>query len=341
MVKIAIVGGSSNVGSEVHDALVARGKHEIILLSRKLAPGVQWVKTDYEVAHLTKILGGVETVLSFVSGPADPTNTSQSDTQKNLIDACIQAGVKRFAPSEWATSKFDHLFWYSFKQVTRDYLAEVNKEKKVRIIPDVILKVSAHKIQVLEYCLFQPGLFTNYLTYPFSSSKHVTQLETPVDFNQCRALVVDGGEDVPLTFTTAQDLARVVALAVEYEGEWPLVGGIKGAEITVRQLISLGEKIRDKPFAIEKLKKEDLEASKVTSSWTLEVKHPSIPPETRKAVAASLLSGILLGFSAGCFNTSSEWNQLLPDFKFTQPGEFLSQAWKSIEAGENVVFDEY
>ncbi|KAI8238394.1 hypothetical protein K4K54_000007 [Colletotrichum sp. SAR 10_86] len=330
MVKIAIVGGSSNVGSEVHDALVARGKHEIILLSRKdapaqkLAPGVQWVKTDYEVDHLTKILGGVETVLSFVSGPADPTNTSQSDTQKNLIDACIQAGVKRFAPSEWATSKFDHLFWYSFKQVTRDYLAEVNKEKKV-----------------LEYCLFQPGLFTNYLTYPFSSSKHVTQLETPVDFKQCRALVVDGGEDVPLTFTTAQDLARVVALAVEYEGEWPLVGGIKGAEITVRQLIALGEKVRGKPFAIEKLKKEDLEASKVTSSWTLEVKHPSIPPETRKAVAASLLSGILLGFSAGCFNTSSEWNQLLPDFKFTQPEEFLSQAWKSIEAGENVVFDEY
>ncbi|KAF4832383.1 Oxidoreductase BOA1 [Colletotrichum tropicale] len=330
MVKIAIVGGSSNVGSEVHDALVARGKHEIILLSRKdapaqkLAPGVQWVKTDYEVAHLTKILDGVETVLSFVSGPADPTNTSQSDTQKSLIDACIQAGVKRFAPSEWATSKFDHLFWYSFKQVTRDYLAEVNKEKKV-----------------LEYCLFQPGLFTNYLTYPFSSSKHVTQLETPVDFNQCRALVVDGGEDVPLTFTTAQDLAKVVALAVEYEGDWPRVGGIKGSEITTGQLIALGERIRGKPFAVEKLKKKDLEAGKVTSSWTLEVRHPSIPPETRKAVAASLLSGILLGFSAGCFNTSAEWNQLLPDFRFTQPEEFLSQAWKSIEAGENVVFNEY
>ncbi|KAH0431623.1 NmrA-like family protein [Colletotrichum camelliae] len=330
MVKIAIVGGSSNVGQEVHDALVARGKHEIILLSRKdaptqkLAPGVQWVKTDYEVAHLTKIFKGVETVLSFVSGPADPTNTSQSDTQKKLIDACIQAGVKRFAPSEWATSKFDHLFWYSFKQVTRDYLAEVNNEKKV-----------------LEYSLFQPGLFTNYLTYPFSSSKHVTQLETPVDFNQCRALVVDGSEDAPLTFTTAQDLARIVALAVEYKGEWPLVGGIKGAEITMGQLIALGEKIRGKPFAIEKLKEEDLEASKVISSWTLEVKHPSIPPETRKAVAASLTSGILLGFSAGCFNTSAEWNQLLPEFKFTQPEAFLSQAWKSIDAGEDVIFDEY
>ncbi|KAJ5008553.1 Oxidoreductase BOA1 [Colletotrichum sp. SAR 10_66] len=327
MVKIAIVGGSSNVGSEVHDALVARGKHEIFLLSRKdapsqkLAPGVQWVKTNYDVAHLTKILGGVETVLSFVSGPADPTNTSQSDTQKNLIDACIQAGVKRFAPSEWATSKFDHLFWYAYKQVTRDYLLEVNKEKKV--------------------CLFQPGWFTNYLTYPFSSSKHITQLETPVDFNQCRALVVDGGEDVPLTLITAQDLARVVSLAVEYEGEWPVVGGIKGAEITMGQLIALGERIRGKPFAVEKLKKEDLETGKVTSSWTLELKHPSIPPETRKAVAASLVSGILLGFSAGCFNTSSEWNQLLPDFKFTQPEEFLSQAWKSIDAGEDVVFDEY
>lgn len=56
--------------------------------------------------------------------------------------------------------------------------------------------------------------------------------------------MIDGGEDDILTLTTSQDVAKVVALAIEHEGEWPLVSGIKGGEITVGQLIALGEKIR-------------------------------------------------------------------------------------------------
>jgi hypothetical protein len=41
----------------------------------------------------------VHTVLSFVVTTADP----EGIVQKVLIDASIDAGVKRFAPSEWAT----------------------------------------------------------------------------------------------------------------------------------------------------------------------------------------------------------------------------------------------
>lgn len=29
-------------------------------------------------------------------------------------------------------AKFEHMFWYSFKKEARDYLAQVNREKKVR-----------------------------------------------------------------------------------------------------------------------------------------------------------------------------------------------------------------
>ena len=46
-----------------------------------------------------EILRGVHTVLSFIVTALDPGNVSQ----KNLIDAAIRVGVKRFAPSEWAT----------------------------------------------------------------------------------------------------------------------------------------------------------------------------------------------------------------------------------------------
>lgn len=63
-------------------------------------PQVTWVKTDYkDPQRLEEILQGVHTVLSFIVVHLDLGNVSQ----KNLIDAAVQAGVKRFAPSEWAS----------------------------------------------------------------------------------------------------------------------------------------------------------------------------------------------------------------------------------------------
>jgi hypothetical protein len=47
--------------------------------------------------ELVEALQGVHTVLSFIQLMKDVNNQSQ----KNLIDAAIIAGVKRFAPSEW------------------------------------------------------------------------------------------------------------------------------------------------------------------------------------------------------------------------------------------------
>ena len=47
---------------------------------------------------LVELLKGFDVVLSFLIAHLDVGNV----TQKNLIHACIEAGVKRFAPSEWA-----------------------------------------------------------------------------------------------------------------------------------------------------------------------------------------------------------------------------------------------
>lgn len=61
--------------------------------------GVTWAKTDYsDKKLLSSILDGVHTVLSFVGGSQDPGSVNQ----KNLIDAAVTAGVRRFAPSEWS-----------------------------------------------------------------------------------------------------------------------------------------------------------------------------------------------------------------------------------------------
>jgi len=62
-------------------------------------PGVAWRAINYNDKNdLVEVLRGIHTVLSFVNQlVADHNNNSQ----KNLIDASIAAGVKRFAPSEY------------------------------------------------------------------------------------------------------------------------------------------------------------------------------------------------------------------------------------------------
>jgi len=66
----------------------------------KGADGVTWVKADYnDTSLLVQALQGVHTLLCFITPQSDPGNVSQ----KNLIDAAVKAGVKRYAPSEWAS----------------------------------------------------------------------------------------------------------------------------------------------------------------------------------------------------------------------------------------------
>jgi len=72
------------------------------------------------------------TVLSFIQLLSDPEDVSQ----KNLIDACVAAGVRRFAPSEWGSRGVEHLPWWSGKANIRKHLEDINRYEKVhRISP--------------------------------------------------------------------------------------------------------------------------------------------------------------------------------------------------------------
>jgi hypothetical protein len=123
--------------------------------------------------------------------------------------------------------------WYAGKQEVRDYLQNLNKEKKV-----------------LEYCLFHAGLFVNYFVNPYKTAKHVHPFQLQFDFNNRRAIVIDGTDGGPINLITIKDFTSVIAQAVDYEGEWPLVGGIRGDTLTVAELVALGEKIRMSPFEV-------------------------------------------------------------------------------------------
>lgn len=162
-------------------------------------------------------------------------------------------------------------------------------------------------------------------------------------------ILVDGDDGIRITLTAVQDIARVVARAVEYEGEWPVVGGIQGSNISIGEFIALGERIRGGslsynftyikicpdslspgglPFTIERVKAEDLEAGAWETSWTPTVDHPSIPPEQAVVASKYMTSRILLAVNAGSYAVPDQWNNLLPDFEFTPVEKFLTDAWK-------------
>lgn len=98
--------------------------------------------------------------------------------------------------------------------------------------------------KILEYTLFQPGLFLDYLAFPHKTTKHIDPLQSVFDFQNCRAIVVDGHEDAVMVLTSASDLSTVIARTVDHKGEWPEIGGIRGNRMTFSQIIEIGERVR-------------------------------------------------------------------------------------------------
>ncbi|KAH8822016.1 hypothetical protein F5884DRAFT_769710 [Xylogone sp. PMI_703] len=313
MVKVAIAGGSGQVSQEIIDALLESKKHHITVLSRKeapkaMTPGIHWQTVDYNNKEdLVQALQGIHTLLSFVQILSDP----DQKPQMNLIDAAIAAGVKRFAPSEYGSKDTVDMAWWHGKEVIRTYLKEVNKDKKV-----------------LEYTLFQPGLFLDYLAYPYKTSKHVHPLQSIFDFEHRRAVIVEGHEDAIMTLTTVADVAAVVARAVDYEGEWPATGGIRGNRVTFEQVLEIGRRVRGRAFTVDKVKIEDLEAGNLKTSWGLEAVHQAVAADQAAAMLRAVVIGMLLSSSKGAWDISDEWNRILPDYEFTPIEGFLTKVWE-------------
>lgn len=220
----------------------------------------------------------------------------------------------------------------------REYLLEVNKDSKA-----------------IEYTLFQPGLFLDYLAFPHKTSKHIAPLQTVFDFQNARALVVEGHEDAAVTFTSAKDLAGVIARAIEHDGEWPSVGGIQGNRVTFSQLLDIGARVRGafffsrpcqrarankqcwktgRPFAVEKVKLEDLEAGKLQTSWLLGEKHKAVVEEQAEFITRQVTIGMLLSSAKGAWDVSDGMSRLFPDYKFADIEAFLTNVWGSKPVGQ-------
>ncbi|KAK2756650.1 hypothetical protein FQN54_005095 [Arachnomyces sp. PD_36] len=313
MTVIAVAGGRGNVGPHILDALIARNRHKIIILSRRTTteppkPGIAEQKhVNYEdLDCLTAALEGVEVVISFILPFADKDGLAQ----KTLIDASIKAGVRRFAPSEWALGPNSNNPFYQMRNDIRRYLESVNSPK----------------LQ-LEYTCFQPGLFLDYFTYPMQSAKHMKITQHYIDFETRQAILVGDG-DQPVTFTLIDDLAQVVAGAIEYEGAWPADGGVAGWQTTPAELVRLGERLRGgQKFTIHRVNKADLDDGNLTSPWCPVLEHPAIPKEHLEPMSRKINIQAMKGVVEGEWAVEEDWNRLLPEFRFSDPVAFLEKWW--------------
>ncbi|KIW77144.1 hypothetical protein Z517_09590 [Fonsecaea pedrosoi CBS 271.37] len=309
MVSVVLAGGSGGLGREVLLAIRATGKHHVKVFSRKPCPdiadlGVEVVQVDYaDPEHLASSLNGVHTVLSFV------LDNETCNVQRPLVDACVKAGVRRFAPSEWAWAP-DGNPVFRYKENMRKYLEEINTP-----------------VQKLEYTLFQPGWFMNYLTYPRSSCRYFHQTCVWIDLNACQALAVRDA-DPWIALTTVQDTARVAALALDDPVAWPVAGHIVESRIKLRNLIKLAERMRGRSFDVHEVDIADIENGKLKSSWLPPTTHPTAGSSSdfAEAMACLWLSSAIHGAMDG----SPIWNERLPNLQLTDAESFLSEWYKDV-----------
>jgi len=99
--------------------------------------------------------------------------------------------------------------------------------------------------QVLEYTLFQPGLILDYFAPKSASAKHFRSTELQIDFQNRRAIILEE-IDIVWTVTSLNDIANVVARAIDYEGEWPVIGGIRGTTVSTSKFLEIGMRVRGK-----------------------------------------------------------------------------------------------
>ncbi|KAF9693836.1 hypothetical protein EKO04_008424 [Ascochyta lentis] len=312
MVKIAVAGGTGNVATELLRAPIRSGKHEIVIFTRSGAPltpvpGVLYKKVDYnDLPSLTAALQGFDVCLSFLIVHLDIDNI----VQRNLIQACIAAGVPRFAPAEWGIKNNSGVPPYANKDFIANYLAELNRQDKV-----------------LEYCLFQPSIFLDYFAHPYALSPDLITWPFFIDFDTRHAIILDDGNQ-PIVLTAIADDSEMLARALEDPKPWPAVGGVRGCRTTMNELLALGREIRGGEWTVEYVKGEDVRRGVLETKWVPQMSHPVIPSQDREQWSKDFLVMFFVGILNGAWDVSDEWNQRVPEYEFQSAEAYLRKAWE-------------
>ena len=245
MVTVAFAGATTGLGLTLLKACLSTSKHSIILLTRSPNPslssqGVNVHPVNYADHHaLVAALQGVHTVISSIGAVDDSMATSQLA----LLAAAKEAGVKRFAPSEFAGLKGSELAY-----------PELYKPKRP--------VWEAVKASGLEYTNFATGIFMNtFVTGTPRGEAEALEGLRPWNFI---INMKDGTADIPgdgnakVTMTTMGDVGKFVTAALDLE-TWEEEMGMVGETLTYNEAVKIAEDVQKRKFLVKYKSVEEME----------------------------------------------------------------------------------
>lgn len=246
---VVVAGGTGGIGRHIVKVF---SRQEPSTSSDLTAQSVEVIKVDYsDHATLVKELQGVHTVISCLLA----ADESYIEAQSNLLEASLEAKVKRFAPSEFSGDSGPSTVIEFFRELKIPFREKV-------------------KASGIEYTLFITGIFMEYCASPQRASVSIPPIIIGIDFNKGEADIVGTGDD-PLCIIRAEDVGRFVAVALGLD-KWEEKSGMVGSRTTWNELIKLGEEIRGKKFDVrrisfdEALERRDPNPSNRMSNFMLE-----------------------------------------------------------------------
>lgn len=314
MVTVALAGASTGFGRTMLMDFIHQNKdskHKIVLISRSEQPefsaqGVDVRPVDYtNHDQLVKALDGVHTVLSVIGGSPQAIE----EAQLALIRACKEAGVKRFAPSEYAGNSNEGIDLFAGKKIAWEAL----------------------KKSGLDYTSFSCGLFMSILATgtpkPLTDvgkreGKKTGEEEALAGLRPWNYVVnmkagtadYPGDGTAPLCWTDMRDISTFVFRALDLD-KWPETLGMRGDVKSFKEVVEICEKVQDRKWLTKNNNLDDLRAKTTDPGKTF-------------------YNQGRLGMANGLMMVGDRLNRLFPNIKPVTCEEFVEKWWSGVKLGE-------
>ncbi|OHW91810.1 NmrA-like family protein [Colletotrichum incanum] len=315
MAVIAVAGGTGNVGRTLVEAIVATGKHDVRILSRKANPdlekklGAPIIVVDYaNVEATTKALedNNIHTVISAITMLPPPGEAPREFELIRAADA--SKTTKRIISSGWGVPHTEQHV---------DQLGSVPHKLRAK----ALLK----ETKDLEYTVVHNGFFLDYWgtpAVPSNMSSFTLVIDIPND-----VATIPGSGNTPIAFTHTADVGKFVAAALDLE-RWEPETFIVGDKMTWNEFLQHAEAAKGSKFNITYDSVDKLKTGQVTELPGHIPMYPFFPKEALQGMAA--IFG--LWFNDGTFdippNGTKTLNEIFPGIKAWTVKDILNTAWK-------------
>ncbi|KAF7595235.1 hypothetical protein BBP40_006981 [Aspergillus hancockii] len=293
MRTIAVAGGTGSVGQTIVEALVADGKHKVIVLTRKArspAGEVAFLVADYgDIDGMSESLqaANVDTVICAFGMESDVI----SEAQVNLIRA-----------ADKSVSTKRHISWAPTAKWALEADAAVDRT-------------------TLEHTRVVNGLFLDYYGLPHWRS-HLKPWVNAINV-EGKWAVLPGDGSAKTNFITSHDMARFVVRLMDLS-EWRPVSYIAGQTATFNDILLLAEKTRGERFSVKHERLEDLRNGRISFP---ELRETGLEGTGQSTESIFALFHYISGTGGYAVPSDDTLDAQFPDIKITTAAEVIGSSW--------------